>query len=186
MSKDVTDGESNWQVVLRKFRFHLHQQKQALIVHQKVHSDVKVHDCPICQKSFKTASTLVQHIDTHGETEYHCNECDLRLNSKRTLRQHMIKHNDVIKHTCQMCNAQFKRTKTFKEHLISQHTEIRAYSCDWCSKTFSNGANCRKHKKDAHPKELSKADESESKKIVRLPKIGDLLTLQGRFLENSQ
>jgi transposase len=92
----------------------------------------------------------------------------------------MLKHSDVTKHTCEICGAQFKRTKAYKEHLIALHTEIRAYTCDWCEKTFSNGANCRKHKKDAHPRELREAEKKCATKIVRLPKINELLSISLR------
>jgi Zinc-finger of C2H2 type len=88
----------------------------------------------------------------------------------------MLKHSDVCKYTCEMCNAKFKRSKAFKEHLIAVHTKIRAYTCDWCEKTFSNGANCRKHKKEAHADELKEKDKSQTKKQVQLPKIKELLT----------
>lgn len=152
-------------------------QKGSLSEHEKIHSDYKGHACPICKKTYKTASILVQHLDTHGETEYHCTECGLRLNSKRTLRQHMLKHSDVVRHTCTICSAQFKRTKAYKEHLISLHTELKAYSCDWCEKTFANGANCRKHKKESHPKEVAEADKKKVKKQVRLPRIDELLAM---------
>lgn len=162
---------------LLKIKPNFSSQKGALKEHEKIHSAFKGHVCPLCKKSFKTASTLSQHLDTHGETEYHCSICDLRLNSKRTLRQHMVKHSDVTKFKCEICNAQFKRSKAYKEHLISIHTEIRAYKCDWCPKTFSNGANCRKHKKEAHPAELVEDDKKEKKKIVSLPKINELITM---------
>lgn len=88
----------------------------------------------------------------------------------------MLKHSDVVIFTCKICNAQFKRTKAYKEHLISQHTAIKAYKCDWCARTFSNGANCRKHKKEMHPKELAEADKYQKKK-VELPKIEELLSM---------
>lgn len=31
----------------------------------------------------------------------------------------------------------------------------RPFSCLWCSKTFVNGSNCRKHKLKDHPRELA-------------------------------
>lgn len=89
----------------------------------------------------------------------------------------MLKHSDVVKFTCEICNAQFKRPKAYKEHLISVHTEIKAYKCEWCPKTFSNGANCRKHKKEAHPTQLLKSDKKNLKTVVKLPKIHELLTI---------
>ena len=101
----------------------------------------------------------------------------LRLNSKRTLRQHMLKHSNLNSFTCDVCKAQFKRAKAFKEHLISQHTNIKAYKCSWCEKTFANGANFRKHQKEHHPKELEEDEKKNIKQIVRLPKIEELLSL---------
>ena len=89
----------------------------------------------------------------------------------------MLKHSNVTRFTCKVCNAQFKRTKAYKEHLISIHTNLRAYKCDWCEKTFANGANCRKHKKESHPNEILEADKNERTKIVKLPKLEELLKM---------
>lgn len=93
----------------------------------------------------------------------------------------MLTHTEIVKFTCEICNAQFKRTKAYKEHLITKHTGIKAYKCDWCPKEFSNGANCRKHKKDFHPKELAKADTELDKKSVQLPKIDELLSISHKI-----
>lgn len=153
------------------------QQKGSLKEHEKSHSEIKSHSCPICKKTYKTASTLSQHLDTHGETEYSCPQCSLRLNSKRTLKYHMLRHSDVIHFTCEVCNAQFKRSKAYKEHIISKHTKIRPYQCDWCQKSFANGANCRKHKKESHPRELAQAERCETKQTIRLPKVEELLLI---------
>jgi uncharacterized C2H2 Zn-finger protein len=89
----------------------------------------------------------------------------------------MLKHSDVFKYKCEICNAQFKRTKAYKEHLIALHTDIRAYACDWCDRTFSNGANCRKHKKEAHAEEMIQEERNKTTKIVRLPKLDELLSI---------
>lgn len=149
-------------------------QKGSLREHEKTHSDVKSLACPICRKSFKTASLLAHHIDTHDTTEYHCKICDKQLNTKRTLATHMITHSDVQKFTCRICEAKFKRTKGYKEHLMAVHTNLKPYKCDWCQKTFSNGPNCRKHKRDSHPNELKKIGKSEDLKPVALPSIKEL------------
>jgi uncharacterized Zn-finger protein len=101
----------------------------------------------------------------------------LKLNSKRTLKQHEKVHSTVTDHVCNICGAEFKRTKAFKEHLII-HSNIRPYECEFCEKTFTNGPNCRKHKREIHPKELKEAEKKgEKKKIVKLPKLSDLLTM---------
>lgn len=89
----------------------------------------------------------------------------------------MLKHSNDVRHKCAICLATFKRTKTYKEHLISLHTDLKAYSCDWCEKTFANGANCRKHKKEVHPHQVAEADRKKTKKPVRLPNIDELLMM---------
>lgn len=117
---------------------------------------------------------MKSHLDTHSDTSYICPECGLKLNTKRTLRQHMLKHSDFKRFKCNICGSEFKRTKTFKEHLII-HSDLRPYSCMWCDKTFKSGANCRKHKKEAHPVELAESDASGVKIGVVLPKLEQLL-----------
>lgn len=101
-------------------------QKGSLTEHMKTHSNVKQHVCPICNKEYKTASTLTNHIDTHSVTEYKCAICDLKLNSKRTLKQHEKVHSNLILHTCEICGAEFKRTKTYKVEIVNscEHLEI--------------------------------------------------------------
>ncbi|KAL7044878.1 hypothetical protein ACKWTF_002091 [Chironomus riparius] len=151
--------------------------KGSLTEHMKTHSNVKQHVCPICNKEYKTASTLTNHIDTHSVTEYKCEICDLKLNSKRTLKQHAKVHSNLILHTCEICGSEFKRTKTYKEHLIT-HSDIRPYKCDFCPKTFKNGPNCRKHKREVHRTELAASEKNESnRKSVKLPKIHELLNM---------
>lgn len=38
--------------------------------------------------------------------------------------------------------------------MSSAHTGVTKYACSWCSKTFNNNSNFRKHKLKIHPKEL--------------------------------
>lgn len=82
-----------------------------------------------------------------------------------------------MEHVCKICGAEFKRTKAYKEHLIT-HSNIRPYVCEFCHKTFTNGPNCRKHKRETHAKELEKADRRGiPKKVVKLPNIEELLEM---------
>ena len=152
-------------------------QNGALKEHLKIHSDQKQHVCPICSKEYKTSSSLSNHLDTHSNTTYECFECGLKLNSKRTLKQHEKVHSNLTLHNCVICGADFKRTKAYKEHLLL-HSNLKPYECEFCQKTFANGPNCRKHKKEMHPKELEKAEKKGGKqKNVKLPSIAELLAM---------
>lgn len=132
--------------------------------------------CPICNKEYKTASTLSNHLDTHSNTVYTCTQCGMKLNSKRTLKQHQKVHSDIMEHVCKICGAEFKRTKAYKEHLVT-HSNMRPYACEYCDKTFTNGPNCRKHTREKHAKELEKAEGKGPRKIVKLPKIDELIEM---------
>lgn len=118
----------------------------------------------LIENSLNQSSTLIEDVEVHYIIE-------------RTLRQHMLKHSEIMKHVCEFCDSKFKRIKTFKEHLISIHTDIKAYQCEWCDRKFSIGANCRKHKKEKHSKNLEKADKNNEKSSVELPSIEELLRI---------
>lgn len=114
------------------------------------------------------------HEDTHNNTAYVCPECGLSLNTKRTLRRHMIVHSDVKKYKCQYCGKEYKRAKSLKIHLIL-HTGMHPYKCPFCDRTFADGSNCRSHKKKAHPEELAAFEAAGGVHQTSLPKLSTLM-----------
>ncbi|KFB38477.1 AGAP009010-PA-like protein [Anopheles sinensis] len=128
--------------------------KGALKEHYVVHSDARPFKCPKCPLTFKNQSRLKTHEDVHNETHYICPYCGLQLKTKRTLNMHMLVHSDLRKHKCEYCGKEYKRSKALKIHLIL-HTGLRPYQCQFCDQTFTNGSNCRSHKKKHHPHELA-------------------------------
>lgn len=146
----------------------------ALHEHQLVHTNECPFTCEVCQKGFKNKARLKSHMDTHTDREYSCPDCNLKLNTKRTLLQHRLVHTNVKRFKCQFCDAAFKRSKAFKSHLIL-HSGLRPYKCPFCDKSFSNGSNCRSHKKRAHPKELAQEEALGIKsEPTHVPKLEDL------------
>lgn len=135
------------------------QTKGSLKDHQVTHSDLRGFDCKFCPKKFKNQARLKTHEDIHNNTSYVCPHCGLQLNTKRTLKMHLVVHSDEKKYKCQYCFNEYKRSKALKAHLIL-HTGLRPYVCPFCQKTFANGSNCRSHKKKAHPAELAALEAS--------------------------
>ncbi|XP_036321265.1 LOW QUALITY PROTEIN: zinc finger protein weckle-like [Rhagoletis pomonella] len=146
----------------------------ALSEHKLVHTDDTPYECEVCQKAFKTKARLKVHLETHTLSSFICPECGLSLNTRRTLKMHMIVHSDAKRYKCDFCPTAFKRAKALKNHLIL-HTGMRPYKCNFCEKTFSNGSNCRSHKKKMHAQELAE-EEAMGKKseAVSVPKLEEL------------
>ncbi|KAM7351844.1 zinc finger protein weckle-like isoform 2-T2 [Cochliomyia hominivorax] len=155
----------------------------ALNEHQLVHTNECPFECEVCHKRFKNKPRLKAHMDIHTKSLYKCPDCNMELNTKRTLLQHRLVHSDEKRFKCEFCDAAFKRSKALKNHLIL-HSGLRPYKCKFCNKSFSNGSNCRAHKKRAHPKEL--AEEEANGKVserVPIPKLEELKSAKGILLQ---
>ncbi|KAI8121010.1 Zinc finger protein weckle [Lucilia cuprina] len=155
----------------------------ALTEHQLVHTDECPFECEVCHKRFKNKPRLKSHMDTHTKSLYKCPDCDLELNTRRTLLQHRLVHSDVKRFKCEFCDAAFKRSKALKNHLIL-HSGLRPYKCNFCNRSFSNGSNCRAHKKRAHRKQLEE-EEANGKVAERvpIPKLEELKTVKGVLVQ---
>ena len=93
---------------------HSFTSKGILHEHLTIHSDVYNFHCKDCNKSFKTKYRLKIHMDTHVETRYECPICSLTLNTRRTLRMHLLVHRDDKAFQCTTCGKAFKRSKDLK------------------------------------------------------------------------
>ncbi|XP_067621082.1 zinc finger protein weckle [Eurosta solidaginis] len=146
----------------------------ALAEHKLVHTNETPYECGVCHRAFKNKARLKVHLETHADSAFICTECGLKLNTRRTLKMHMLVHSDAKRYKCDFCPAAFKRTKALKNHLIL-HTGMRPYKCNFCDKAFSNGSNCRSHKKKMHAEELAE-EEAMGKKAaaVTVPKLEEL------------
>ncbi|XP_060807842.1 zinc finger protein 660 isoform X3 [Amyelois transitella] len=121
--------------------------------HRAIHSDDKPFVCRKCYKSFKTHSNLSTHMDTHEETSYTCGVCNRVLNSRRTLRKHLLVHEERCRHVCDYCNKAFKRRQTLKVHLYT-HTGDKPLTCKWCDERFAYASTLRSHRMRCHPDKM--------------------------------
>ncbi|KAJ0182533.1 hypothetical protein K1T71_001902 [Dendrolimus kikuchii] len=122
--------------------------------HRAIHSEDKPFVCRKCGKPFKTYSNLKTHMDTHEETSYECFICRRVLNSRRTLRKHLLVHEDKCRHICSYCNKAFKRRQTLKVHMYT-HTGDKPLTCKWCEERFSYASTLRSHRLRCHPDKMA-------------------------------
>lgn len=88
--------------------------KGSLKEHKLSHSEERPFKCTECMKCFKDSTGLKRHSTTHNTASFECVLCGRRLNTLRTLKNHMLVHSDEKRFKCQHCGNNFKRYKTLK------------------------------------------------------------------------
>jgi len=87
--------------------------ESALLLHREsVHLHPKKHVCNICDKSFKSASSLRGHVRRHqGNGDYKCEVCEKEFFTYSELRTHKVKHQTARDFICGVCGKAFKEKK---------------------------------------------------------------------------
>jgi hypothetical protein len=142
--------------------------KSDLNWHKDSHTQERNFECDICQLKFKSTNSLRLHKRRHFNHDkiITCPICSKEFHSPAALSNHKLVHSNIKRYKC-FCGNEYKRLESYKCHL-SVHTGSRPFSCQWCSRTFVNSANCRKHKLKDHPKEVAEHEAIHGKKGVAL------------------
>ncbi|XP_050516842.1 zinc finger protein OZF-like [Diabrotica virgifera virgifera] len=99
-------------------------------------SDIK---CEICTKTFLQERYLKQHyqrVHKNGGLRFVCDLCGKKVNSKRSLRDHLLIHQGLKPIECKECGRGFALRSTLKLHM-RVHTGDRPYECKECGKCFT-------------------------------------------------
>lgn len=107
-------------------------------------------ECLLCNKLYKTETSLRHHIDTIHDPnarKYKCDICGSGFFREAALQNHHEnQHLDMKKFICGICDTGLKSKIALERHMF-QHTGRKPFQCKWdgCKKTFTTTANRDEH-----------------------------------------
>lgn len=111
--------------------------KIRLLEHEgKNHTDSKPFKCGHegCLYASNVHTDYQKHISQAHTLDkpYQCTQCDYKTRWRRNLSNHAkLRHSDIRKFTCNICNRAFKRKTDLKHHMI-WHSDDKPLQCDIC------------------------------------------------------
>jgi len=110
--------------------------------------------CCICQEEFKSFVRFKKHtLAEHNMKPLECAKCGKRFGDKLGLDVHtQAKHNNSLKHPCDVCGKLFNTVRFLQYHRKEQHElgDARRVKCDFCDSTHLGKNNLLKHVKLMH------------------------------------
>ena len=70
-----------------------------------------------CTKKFKNKGDLTRHVKEHDGTMHECPDCDYKNADVRNLESHRIKHSNIEKYSCKLCEQKFKYNTQLRQHI---------------------------------------------------------------------
>uniref|UniRef100_G3PP95 Si:dkey-89b17.4 n=1 Tax=Gasterosteus aculeatus TaxID=69293 RepID=G3PP95_GASAC len=107
---------------------------------------LKPHVCNQCGRSYRHASSLLNHKNSHKTGTYFCNSCQKEFPNLMSLKNHRRIHTEPKRYQCPDCGKSFRVSTQLVCHRRI-HTKEKPFSCQQCDKRFSSRSNLRHHMK---------------------------------------
>ncbi|XP_055083842.1 zinc finger protein 1035 [Periophthalmus magnuspinnatus] len=105
--------------------------------HLSKHKDVEVHACILCGQNFPSRLLCSQH-EASCESFYKCEEL---MANKKTEN---LAQRDTSDFKCKFCNKTFTKSRSLRRHILT-HNEVKPYRCKVCDSCFSRYDHLKVH-----------------------------------------
>lgn len=109
-------------------------------VDDAVQKQRKKYQCEVCQKEFGYSNDLRKHLRIHlDERPFSCTQCNKTFRQAGCLKNHIAcQHGTDISYTCDYCTKSFPIKERLRLHLRI-HSGFKPYHCLICMKKFARG-----------------------------------------------
>lgn len=104
--------------------------------------------CSVCDLQLNSKFKLQDHMNLHtGSRPYCCAECGKRFCQIYNYRVHLRTHaqSKVDRPLCRVCLMDFSSQEALQDHLSKTHFEDKFYECDLCKRVFTSLKECEHH-----------------------------------------
>ena len=123
-------------------------------------------ECPECNKTFKTKSSLAtHHKNKHENLKYDCAECKQEFTLYSSFQTHKKTIHGKERQKCTQCEYTTARPDNLKKHISTKHYEGAKegkrrprLACHVCHKTLADKTSLNGHIRTAHAEVLHRVD----------------------------
>ncbi|TRY96292.1 hypothetical protein DNTS_024021 [Danionella cerebrum] len=102
--------------------------------------------CDLCGCSYKHASSLLNHKNTHKVGNFNCSYCDKPYTNYMALRNHMRIHTQKKRHICTTCGKAFRLARFLRNHQRVHEEGHTRFGCPTCGKSFQGRSGLARHR----------------------------------------
>lgn len=115
----------------------------------------KLLKCFRCSMTFTDSRSLKRHLLAHDNVRpYYCENCGRSFRRNEHLKKHMVTHSDERPFTCKDCPYAAKTEHRLKIHALC-HSQTKAYACHHCTYTARTNYELNHHMKRHEPRSCS-------------------------------
>ncbi len=100
--------------------------------------------CKLCLSTFSSKRNLRQHMEKHNDMKYNCTLCDYETCQERYLTAHFNRKHSESHFKCAICYKEYSQKSALKNHMM-MHNNDKPFKCNLCDYASHLKQHLRKH-----------------------------------------